>query len=162
MLITDVFESMQASSAWYDKNKLRVGPGAFPYVSRSGLSNGHDGAVGLQNKPPNVGNAVTVGVDTQTVFYQPMAFYTSVKIQVLRHHQLSEDNGPVLVTLLREQMSKFQWGNGASLDRLKVTRIMVPATINSEGKQVVDWDGMSRYGRALRVRAEQTMSVLLE
>lgn len=61
-----------------------------------------------------------------------MPFYTSVKIQVLRHPQLSADNGPVLVALLREQMSKFQWGNGASLDRLKATRIMVPVKINTD------------------------------
>jgi hypothetical protein len=160
MLITDVFESMKASAAWYDKNKLRVGPGAFPYVSRSGLSNGLDGAVGRQDKPPNDGNAVTIGVDTQTVFYQPMPFYTSVKIQVLRHPQLSADNGPVLVALLREQMSKFQWGNGASLDRLKATRIMVPVKINTDGTCVVDWDGMSLYGRALRTKAERATSAV--
>lgn len=162
MLITDVFKSMRASLAWYDKNKLRVGHGEFPYVSRSGLSNGHESVVGRQNKPPNLGNAITIGVDTQTVFYQPTSFYTSVKIQILRHPRLSEDNGNVLVTILRKQMSKFQWGNGASLERLKVTRIMVPVTIDANGEQVVDWEGMSRYGRALRIRAERAMNVALK
>ncbi len=163
MLITDVFESLEASSAWYDKNKLTVSRlGEFPYVSRSGLSNGHDSVVGRQNTHPNAGNAITIGVDTQTVFYQPTSFYTSVKIQVLRHPQLSEHNGSVLVTILREQMRKFQWGNGASLKRLKATNIMVPVTIDAYGKQVVDWEGMSRYGRALRVKLERTMDVILE
>lgn len=162
MLITNVFTSMRASLAWYDKNKLRVGQGEFPYVSRSGLSNGHESVVGRQNKPPNTGNAITIGVDTQTVFYQPTSFYTSVKIQILRHPQLSADNGNVLVTILREQMTKFQWGNGASLERLRVTRIMVPVTTDANGEQVVDWEGMSRYGRALRIRAERAMNAVLK
>ncbi len=162
MLITEVFESMKASSAWYDKNKLKEGAGEFPYISRSGLSNGYENPVGQQSKLPNLGNAITIGVDTQTVFYQPASFYTSVKIQILRHRRLSADNGPILVALLREQMSKFQWGNGASLERLKATRIMVPVTMGANGEQVVDWDGMSRYGRSLRMRAERAMDAALE
>ena len=43
MLITDVFESMTASKAWYDKNKLCLsGVPVFPYVSRTKASNGVD------------------------------------------------------------------------------------------------------------------------
>jgi hypothetical protein len=57
-------------------------------------------------------------------------------------HQLSADNGLILVALLREQMSKFRWGNGASLERLKATRIMVPMTTDADGEPVVDWDGI--------------------
>lgn len=146
MLITDVFESLAASSAWYDRNKLDPGSGPFPYVSRSGFRNGHENAVKAQDLPPNPGNAITIGVDTQTVFYQPMSFYTSVKIQVLRHPRLTAVNGPVLVAILREQMMKFQWGNGASLVRLRATRIMVPVTTDEDGTQVVDWDGLDRLG----------------
>jgi hypothetical protein len=161
MLITDVFDSLGASSAWYDKNKIARGPGAYPYISRSGVSNGHESIVGRQSAPPNDGNAITIGVDTQTVFYQPSAFYTSVKIQVLRHPKLSADNGPMLVALLREQMGKFQWGNGASLERLKATRIMVPVIMDAGGNCVVDWDGMNRYGRALVVRTERALDSVM-
>ena len=149
VLITDVFESMAASAAWYDKNKVEPGNGVIPYISRSGSSNGYESAIATQNSPANPGNAITIGVDTQTVFYQPMDFYTSVKIQVLRHPKLSRENGPVLVSLLRQQMGKFQWGNGASLARLAATRIMVPVARDNTGAQVVDWDGMTRFGREL-------------
>ncbi len=90
-----------------------------------------------------------------------MPFYSSKEIQVLRHQQLSADNGLVFVALLREQMSKFQWGNGASLERLNSTRIMVPVTTDADGKPVVDWDGISRYGHALRVRMERSMDQVL-
>lgn len=146
MLITQVFDSLAASSAWYDKNKLAPGEGPFPYVSRSANRNGHESAIAIQDVPPNAGNAITIGVDTQTVFYQPVPFYTSVKIQVLRHPRLSAVTGPVLVAILREQMMKFQWGNGASLVRLRVTRIMVPVITDENNSQVVDWDGLDRLG----------------
>jgi hypothetical protein len=39
---------------------------------------------------------------------------------------------------------------------------MVPVATDTKGKHVVDWDGMSRYGRALRMRAERSMNVVLE
>lgn len=149
MLITEVFESMQASQAWYDKNKVVSSAGQFAYVSRSAMTNGLEDVIGQQSLPPNPAHAITIGVDTQTVFYQPMPFYTSVKIQVLRHHRLNELTGPILVTLLRQQMGKFQWGNGASLVRLKATKIMIPVTVSSSGETVVDWDGISELGRDL-------------
>lgn len=149
MLITDVFESVTASKAWYDKNKIQPGPGSYPYVSRSRLSNGNESVVGFQDLPPNAGNAITIGVDTQSVFYQPAPFYTSVKIQVLRHSRMTTASALVLVAVLRGQMMKFQWGNGASLDRLRVSHIMVPAITNAAGTIEADWDGMDRLGAEL-------------
>ena len=149
MLVTDVFDSLTTSKAWYDKNKIQAGPGAYPYVSRSRLANGHESVVGRQDLPPNAGNAITIGVDTQSVFYQPTPFYTSVKIQVLRHSRMTTASALVLVALLREQMMKFQWGNGVSLDRLQATRIMVPTFTNADGTIEAAWDGMDRLGAEL-------------
>lgn len=164
MFITEVFESMRAAGKWFDLSRaISAGTPSVPYVARSGGGNGIGSLLPHQGfDPPNAGNAVTIGVSTSTVFYQPVPFYTSKEIQVLRHPQLNADNGLILVSLLREQMSKFQWGNGASLERLKVTRIMVPVTTNLNGEQVVDWDGMSRYGRALRLKAERAMNIVLQ
>lgn len=149
MLITDVFESVTASKAWYDKNKIQPGPGSYPYVSRSRLSNGNESVVGFQDLPPNAGNAITIGVDTQSVFYQPAPFYTSVKIQVLRHSRMTTASALVLVAVLRGQMMKFQWGNGVSLDRLRASHIMVPAITIADGTLEPDWDGMDRLGAEL-------------
>lgn len=151
MLITDVFESMKAAGKWFDLSKAKlVGDKRIPYVARSGGSNGIGAFLPHQDfAAPNTGNAITIGVSTSTVFYQPASFYTSKEIQVLRHPQLSPVNGPVLVAILREQMSKFQWGNGASLDRLRATRIMVPAITAPDGSLSADWDGMTRLGEEL-------------
>lgn len=163
MLITDVFESMRAAGKWFDLSKaLTFGSPSVPYVARSGGGNGIGTFLPHQGfDPPNAGNAITIGVSTSTVFYQPVPFYTSKEIQVLRHNRLAADNGLILVALLREQMGKFQWGNGASLERLKATRIMVPVTTNAKGEQSVDWNGMNCLGRALRARAERSMNTVL-
>lgn len=159
MLITDVFKTMKSSSAWYDKTKLQQGEGVFPFVSRTKASNGTDGFAARQEKPPEPKNAVTIGLDTQTIAYQPVPFYTSQNIQVLRHPRLDEQNALVLVSCLRAQMGKFSWGgNGATLGRLKATRIMVPVTFDDSGNQVVDWEGMTLYGKNLRARAERQLS----
>ncbi|AAO53831.1 restriction endonuclease subunit S [Pseudomonas syringae group genomosp. 3] len=163
MFITDVFESMNAAGKWFDFAKACLSGKPFaPYIARSGGGNGVGSFVPHQGfAPPNAGNAITIGVSTSTVFYQPVPFYTSKEIQVLRHHKLTADSGLILVALLREQMGKFQWGNGASLERLKATRIMVPAMVGADGEDVVDWDGLSRYGRALRARVELAINAVL-
>lgn len=163
MLITDVCTSMKASSAWYDKSKLVLaGQSMHPFVSRTRESNGIDGYCPRQEKSPEPGNAITIGLDTQTVAYQPAAFYTSQNIQVLRHKRLCVDSGLVLLTTIRQQMSKFSWGgNGATLGRLRKTRIMVPVITDDDGERVVDWEGMSRYGRAVRAEAERSINPVL-
>lgn len=163
MFITDLFDSMKASTAWYDKSKLNTdGDWLFPFVSRTKSGNGVDSFCSRQSRPPEPGNAITIGLDTQTIGYQPVPFYTSQNIQVLRHKLLDEPTGLVLAALIREQMGKFSWGgNGATLGRLKKTRIMVPVTTNSNGETVADWHSMSRYGISLRVRAERRLTPVL-
>lgn len=151
MFITDVFDSMTASKAWYDKSKLCLsGVPVFPFVSRTKASNGVDSFCPRQDKAPEAGNALTIGLDTQTIGYQPVPFYTSQNIQVLRHERLNESNALVLSSLIQEQMGKFSWGgNGATLGRLKKTRIMVPALTTADGTFEADWDGMDRLGAEL-------------
>lgn len=151
MFITDVFDSMKPAGKWFDLAKAeRHGSPVSPYVARSGGSNGIVAFLPPQSyDAPNAGNAISIGVSTSTVFYQPVAFYTSKEIQVLRHRRLTSGNALVLVAILREQMSKFQWGNGASIARLQATRIMVPALTNADGTIEADWDGMDRLGAEL-------------
>lgn len=39
---------------------------------------------------------------------------------------------------------------------------MVPVTTDADGYRVVDWDGMSHQGRALRVCTERKMNDVLD
>lgn len=151
MLITDVVASMKSSSAWYDKSKLvDTGESVFPFVSRSRASNGVDGFCSRQEKDPEPGNALTIGLDTQTIAYQPVPFYTSQNIQVLRHPRMTATSGLMLASILEQQMRKFSWGgNGATLGRLRRTRVMVPSVSNAEGDNLVDWDGLDLLGKEM-------------
>lgn len=155
MLITDVFETMKASTAWYDKTKLsQDGEALFPFVTRSRVRNGIESFCCGQEKPAEPGNAITLGLDTQSIAYQPAAFYTSQNIQVLRHAKLTRNSALVLVSLINQQMSKFSWGgNGATLGRLKKTRIMVPTCGDEHIGNRVDWDGLDKFGRRLFAEA---------
>lgn len=163
MLLTEVFASMRASQAWYDKAALKAGDSPiYPYVSRTRADNGVEGFCNRQEKSPEDGNAITIGLDTQTVGYQAVPFYTGQNIQVLRHPNLTVSTAAVLMTVIKTQLRKFSWGgNGATLGRLKVTKIMVPVTQGADGSQVPDWAGMEQYGRWLTSQEEQRMNEAL-
>ena len=159
MLLTSVFDKVRASTAWFDRINLSMhGERVYPFVSRSAASNGVVEFVPLQDKQPESGNVITLGLDTQTLGYQPVSFYTSQNIQILQHENLDQFNALVLMAAIRQQLGKFSWGgNGATLKRLKATRIMVPAVASTSGETVPDWEGMTAYGRAMRVRVENAV-----
>ena len=97
-----------------------------------------------QNNRYNIdeGNVITIGLDTQTVFYQPTAFYTGQNIQVLRNNNLNKYTAMFIIPSIKIQMQKFNWGgNGATLGRLNRTRLILP--INSQGKP--NWQFMEDY-----------------
>ncbi|WP_141745467.1 MULTISPECIES: hypothetical protein [unclassified Corynebacterium] len=102
MLLTDVFQSMAASIAGYDKSALRTtGVASYPFVSRTKAENGIDGFCSRQKKDPEPGNAIAIGLDTQTVGFRPVAFCTSQNIQVLRHPNLTPSSAAVLMTVIK-------------------------------------------------------------
>jgi hypothetical protein len=162
LLITEVFESMNASTAWIDKVNLKSGTGRNLYLSQTRSSNSVAEIVPDQDLVPEPGNCITMTLKTQAIFYQPNPFYTAQNFLILRHASLDTDSGMILVTALRRACEKFSWGYGISMARMGKTRIMVPVKDDGNGKKSVDWEGMSRYGRALRVRAEHMMDAVLE
>ncbi len=161
LLITKVFESMKASTAWYDRVSLKSGAGRNLYLSQTLSSNSVAEIVADQDFTPEPGNGITMTLKTQATFYQPQPFYTAQNFLIFRHPSLNPDNGMILVTAMRRAAEKFSWGYGVSMARLSKTRIMVPVTTDAQGKRVVDWDGMSCYGRALRIRAERAIKAVL-
>lgn len=98
-------------------------------MTRSDADNGHALFVGNQNKyMTDEGNAITIGLDTQTVFYQPHSFYTGQNVQVLRNPHLNKYNALYMTIMIRRQMVKFNWGgNGATLGRLKKLSLLLPS-----------------------------------
>lgn len=141
-ILSDVFKITSTKNG-IDKNKLiNVDSDAYPYITRSENNNGIDSFIGIQELELNDGNVITIGLDTQTVFYQPHAFYTGQNIQILSNPLLNKNNALFIITLLKKLLDKFNWGgNGATLTRLNKSRILLP--INNNGEP--DFEFMEEY-----------------
>lgn len=137
--------NISSTKSGIDKNKLNTEPGNMPYITRSDLQNGINLFVtDKQSKSylKNDGNVITIGLDTQTVFYQKNDFFTGQNIQVLENEYINESVAMFIIPLLKIQMSKFNWGgNGATLSRLKKTKILLP--IDEKGNP--NWQFMEDY-----------------
>ena len=135
--------AIKSTSSSIDKIKLDTRAGLHPYVTRSDTNNGINAFVCKQpNYRDDEGNCITIGLDTQTAFYQPTAFYTGQNIQVLRNDCLNAHNAKFIIPLLRNVMTVFSWGsNGATLTRLKRSKILLPVTLDG----IPDWQFMEEY-----------------
>lgn len=144
-IFEDIF-NINSTNSGIDKNKLNNNKGDIPYITRTDKSNGIDFFVGLQEDKFKIdkGNVITIGLDTQTVFYQAHSFYTGQNIQILSSDFLNYFTSQFIIPLIKKQMEKFNWGgNGATLTRLKRSKILLPTNI--EGKP--DYDFMELYMR---------------
>ena len=133
-----------STSSGIDKIKLINFEGNIPYITRTDKNNGYDMFVGTQisKYKTDKSNVITIGLDTQTIFYQKSFFYTGQNIQILNFKELNKYNACFLIPLLKKQMTKFNWGgNGATLTRLKKTKILLP--VNSKGEP--DYAFMENY-----------------
>ncbi|MBR6713144.1 MAG: restriction endonuclease subunit S [Selenomonadaceae bacterium] len=145
--LSEVF-SIRATSSGIDKNKLNLTAGEFPYVTRTDRNNGIQCYVCEQpDYKLDAGNCITVGLDTQTAFYQPTDFYTGQNIQILRNDHLNEHVAQFLLPCLKKTLSVFSWGgNGATLTRLRRSKIQLPVTDDGEP----DFDYMAAYMKKLK------------
>ena len=122
-----------------------------PYITRKGGDNGIR-AIVPETQPKNVSlneaGAITIGTDTQTAFYQPHAFFTGRKVPILRHSSLNRWSGLFIAALLKIQIKKFAWANGATPKRLCRSKIMLP--VDEAGNP--DFHYMTQYMMNLETR----------
>jgi len=142
-----------------DMNGIVEKHGDVPYITRSSFNNGVHMFIGKEQDEKyktNKGNVITVGLDTQTVFYQPNDFFTGQNIQVLENKFLNEKIALFLVSLLKVQMRKFGWGStGATLTRLNRTKILIP--VDSNGAP--NWWFMENYTKRVQSEMAQKISI---
>lgn len=139
-----IFDIVSTSSG-IDKNKLNLSSGSIPYVTRSDNGNGIDIFISDEQSTKysmDNNNVISIGLDTQTVFYQPYKFFTGQNIQVISNKSMNKYNAKFIGRLLKAQLHKFNWGgNGATLGRLARTKIMLPVNDNDEP----DYDFMEAF-----------------
>lgn len=158
--LNEVF-NIKATRSGIDRNKLIAGKGNTPYITRSDANNGWDSFICEQpNYSKDNGNVLSIGLDTQTVFYQPCSFYTGQNIQVLSNPQLNKYVAAFIIPLLKIQLQKFNWGgNGATLGRLKRSKLLFPVTPDG----TPDWQYMEDYMRAVEHKLlAQALPILQE
>lgn len=127
--MSEIF-TITATKSGIDRKKMNGSVGDIPYLTRTDKNNAWDSFVGEQNGyGRDKGNVISVGLDTQTAFYQPIPFYTGQNIQVFSHRQMNKYIAMFIIPLLKRQMQKFNWGgNGATLGRLRRQKILLPET----------------------------------
>ena len=105
-----LFEIVSTSSG-IDKNKLNIFEEKIPYITRTEENNGINLFVNEkqgEKYKKDFGNVITIGLDTQTVFYQTTDFYTGQNIQILKNKYLKKENALFIIPLLKIQMQKSQ------------------------------------------------------
>lgn len=143
------FSQINSTSSGIDKNKLNFSDcNETPYITRTETNNGVNLFVSEEQAKKykkDYGNRITIGLDTQTVFYQEKDFFTGQNIQVMKYPNINKRNALFIIPLIKVQMQKFSWGgNGATLGRLARTSIMLPETI--EGN--IDGVFMEKYTKS--------------
>lgn len=148
-VLNKLFEINSTKSS-IDRNKLTGKFGDYPYVTRTDCDNGIDSFIAMQpNYKKDEGNVITIGLDTQTVFYQPAEFYTGQNIQILRNGHLNKYVAMFIVPLIKKQMKKFNWGgNGATLGRLKKLTLLLPSNELNEP----DYEYMGEYMKQVEIK----------
>lgn len=145
------FLNIVATSSGVDSIRLKEGnENIVPYITRSDLQNGVARFVSTDNYQfgSDEAGCITVGLDTQTAFYQPHKFITGQNVHIVTSASLNKDIAHFYVAVLRNQMkAKFNWGgNGATLGRMKHLNSLLP--VNDDGER--DSQYMEEYTRNKR------------
>lgn len=140
-ILGDIFEIK--SSKFIDKNKLQPGDGSIPYVTQTSLNGGVAKYVCDQgNGKLNSGNVITVGLDTQEVFYQPYNYYSTQNILRLEYSQLNCYKATFVVPILRQILKqRFNYAYKSNLNR--IANLEIPLPVTSDGE--LDWEIMEAY-----------------
>ncbi len=132
--LDDLFKITSTSSG-IDKCRLINLEGNIPYITRTDKNNGYELYIGNQDSKykTDCGNVITIGLDTQTVFYQKHSFYTGQNIQILKSPHINKYTALFMIPMIKILMQKFNWGgNGATLTRLRRSRILLPIVKKGE------------------------------
>lgn len=136
--------NISSTSSGIDKCRLINTEGDIPYLTRTDKNNGYELFICEQDckYKIDIGNVITIGLDTQTVFYQPISFYTGQNIQILQSKHINKYTALFIIPMIKILMQKFNWGgNGATLTRLRRSRILLPVNKLDEP----DYEFMEEY-----------------
>ena len=99
--------TVESTQSGIDSINLSMeGRSIYPYVTRTANNNGVQCYVPKQNKPLEKANTISVGLDTQTVYYQPYEYYTGQNVQIFSCTNLNENTAMYLIPLIKKQLQR--------------------------------------------------------
>lgn len=106
----------------------------IPYVTRTTYNNGIEFYAKedvITDLKKNKGNVITIGAEGFEAFYQENEFINGNKISILHNESLNKYNAMFLCTILNlELKKKFNYGRGATKERISSLRIKLPTKNN--------------------------------
>ena len=139
--ISDLFEIKKGKRL----TKARMKPGKTPYIGAIAKNNG---VAAYVDRPIHQGNTITVSYDGSIgeAFYQPEPYWCSDAVNVLYpKFQLTPAIALFLVTVIRKEKYRFNYGRKWHLERMAQSQIPLPAKPNGSP----DWDAMSQVINSL-------------
>ena len=130
-------------------DKKEVKEGAVPYITRTAENNGvqsYGSVEDLNGRKIQKGDAITIGAEGYTAFYQPNDFLTGNKITILRNNHMNSQSAMFICCVLNATMKgRYNYGYAATMGRLQKLEILLPADPMGEP----DWHFMERYIKSL-------------
>ena len=126
--VVDLFD-VKTSKKRFDANKVKVLQVGYPYVVRTALNNGIKGFLNENEKYLNLGNTISFGQDTATIFYQEKPYFTGDKIKILepKHKFFGKKNAQFIITVMEQSFRAFSWGSSSfSEEVIKTQYIYIP------------------------------------
>lgn len=112
---------------------------AIRYITRTDVNNGCKGFVqNINYEDIELGNAITIGDTTSTIYYQNEKFICGDHIVILRAPFLNKLRGLFIVSLLSKERFRYNYGRSFKMDIIKNTRILLP----SIDKKTPDWENI--------------------
>jgi type I restriction enzyme M protein len=127
--------------------KANMIPGTTPFVGAIDSNNGVSTYIG--QKPIFEGNTITVNYDGNGVaeaYYQPVPYWALDSVNVLYpRFELTPSIAMFLVTIIRKEKFRFNYGRKWHMQRMKDSKIKLPITNFGEP----DWQYMESYIKSL-------------
>ena len=120
--------------------------GGIPFIGAIDNNNGVSGYIG--QSPIHQGNTISVNYNGSVAeaFYQPKPFWASDDVNVLYpKFELTPAIAMFLITLIKNEKYRYNYGRKWHLERMKQSRILLPITLSGEP----DWDFMEKYINSL-------------
>ncbi len=153
-LIEDIFD-VQGTKTTPPEVVVTLNKGIFPYITTKSVNNGVDGYYNIYTE---LGNCLTIDSATVgSIFYQEQNFIASDHVEKLTPKKFMDGTsafslnkyiGLYLVSILKQEMYRYNYGRKFNQNRIRNTKIKLPC-VNINGRNMPDWKYMENYIKTL-------------